>query len=553
MFNLNIKLRKKWEIITNEQSLIYFLGYLCIFILLVLRQWEIVGKPFLWAEDGNVFIYRAINNGFSSLFIPYAGYYHFLPQLLTNIFYYFCRIIDNVVLLPYMMWGSNILISSLAVGYFLSERFEWILKQRLERLFVCCIIILLNISEIQEVYGTVTNIHWWLGFYFFLISLNILYEKEMPSVRNIILLTFCGFSTLVIFPLFVIFSILLIYKIIKHCCNYKDILKYIVILIPCVIQTFSVLMSNRITTHNFIGLELLRIITLSFFNLIGKLVTPQNINFYNYRMILLGIFTIIALLYFYRKNKKFLLFSLSFSFLFFLYCALPLNNNIIILVTAFFNGNYGYGGRYWFISSIIIAFLISVALIKHIKSNNTKISTILAIVYLVMVIILRFDINLSAQYTSYYKQFASLYSNNGTHKLRIPIPPEINWHVSLPSNSYLDSLNSLDIQYNFDTITDMPGRYDWVNISGWMYDNDRKTDFKYILIENNGTYYPMIKTIRQDVADYFQLPNIFNSGFEGLIPKSIIQKGENTLNIVGIHVDKINYSHVEYTFLNTIE
>ena len=165
-------------------------------------------------------------------------------------------------------------------------------------------------------------------------------------------------------------------------------------------------------------------------------------------------------------------------------------------------------------------------------------------------IISRFDLtsylNLFGNYTVNYKQFAPLYSNTGTYKLRIPLH-EPNWEVTLPSDDYTISPNVANTEYCIDSIT-IQSNQNWVNVSGWMFDGNTQTDFKYILIEINGTYYPMIKTNGQDVAEYYQLNNIKECRFNGVIPKQTLQTGENNLVFIGVHANKIDYALIKHTF-----
>jgi hypothetical protein len=170
-------------------------------------------------------------------------------------------------------------------------------------------------------------------------------------------------------------------------------------------------------------------------------------------------------------------------------------------------------------------------------------------------IISRFDLtsylNLFGNYTVNYKQFASLYSNTGTYKLRIPLH-EPNWEVTFPSNDYTISPNVANTKYNIDSIN-MQNNSNWVNVSGWMFDGNTQTDFKYIMIEINGIYYPMIKTNGQDMAEYFQLNNIRECRFNGVIPKHTLQTGENNLSIIGVHENKVDYTLIKHMFPFTVE
>lgn len=554
---------RKFFKLTSKQATTYIAEYVIVLLILVLRQWEVVGKPFLVSEDGTIFINRAINGEFLALITSYAGYYHFIPQFLTNAFYKICEITNNVTMLPYMMWGSSVLIATSVVFYFTSERFAWVLEKRRDRLIVCCLIVLLNICEINDLHGTLTNIQWWLGFYFFLVSLSMFHERKMPPTATIILLALCGFSTMLVVPLFAMFAVLITYITIKCVLCKGDIVKFVAILIPFGVQVWSIMHNPRISQDTLLAERAIGIIP-SFFNLAGKLVAPQSMVFYGDRMILFGILLIVVLIYIFRKNKQFVIFSLLYSLAFLVFCILPLNgnqNNIVILAGNYTAVSGNVGGRYWFVSLMIMALLLSVALVNIWSSSHMKPITILVTAIIAVTIIGRFDVitylKLFGDYTVNYKQFAPLYSNTGTYCLRIPLH-EPNWHVTFPSDVYTVSPNVTNINYAIDSIdgnppSDLTVRSNWVNISGWMYDNDNQIDFEYIMIEINGTYYPMLRTNGQDVADYFQLANIVECRFSGVIPKTALRTGENTLNFVGIHANKINYAFLKYTFSCTVE
>jgi hypothetical protein len=107
-------------------------------------------------------------------------------------------------------------------------------------------------------------------------------------------------------------------------------------------------------------------------------------------------------------------------------------------------------------------------------------------------------------------------------------------------------------KYNIDSIS-IQNNSNWVNVSGWMFDGNIQTDFKYIMIEINGIYYPMIKTNGQDMAEYFQLNNIRECRFKGVIPKHTLQTGENNLSIIGVHENKVDYTLIKHMFSFTVE
>jgi hypothetical protein len=363
-----LKIKEKLQEIElkHGNSIKNIVGYFIVVFILVMRQWNIATKPYLVSEDGSIFIDRAINGRLSALITSYAGYYHFIPQFLVDTFYTFCKIINNVIFLPHMMWGSSVLIAALIVFYFTGERFSWVLEKRSDRLIVCCLIVLLSINEISDLHGTLTNIQWWLGFFFFMISLNIFHKREMPSIVTVIFLILCGFSTATIFALFMMFAVMITFKILKHKLYKSDIIKFTMILIPTVVQLWGVLHSKRVSEDILTYKKILGVVP-SFFNLLGKLVTPQSINFYQYRMIMLGIILFALLIYILREIKWFAAFSLLYSLLFLAFCILPIagnQNNISIATGNYFAVSENVGGRYWFVTLMIMQLLLSVAFVK---------------------------------------------------------------------------------------------------------------------------------------------------------------------------------------------
>jgi len=268
----------------------------------------------------------------------------------------------------------------------------------------------------------------------------------------------------------------------------------------------------------------------------------------------LGFALAALLLYILRDNKRFIIFSLLYSLAILFFCILPLNTSRIDyqMYNYISSGNYSIGGRYWFVTLLIMQLMLSVALVRIWKKGKDMFIPTFITAAIAFTIIGRLDMWREADYTVNYKQFAPLYSNTGTYRLRIPFMPGPTWAVNFPSNDYTQSPNVINTKYTIDSI-DIETDSDWVKISGWMFDSDKQTDFKYVMIEINGTYYPMIKTNGQDIADQFQLNNIRDCRFNGMIPKHYLQTGENTLNIIGVHANKTDYALIKHTFSYIVE
>lgn len=109
----------------------------------------------LWAEDGNVFINQAVEFGYESIWIPYAGYLNLYPRIFTLIAGEL-----PLELTPYVFFSAWLIAFSILV---------WIL---LDRAIVCgvgkwvtiTIILLISLQPANgEIYFSITNVQWFMG------------------------------------------------------------------------------------------------------------------------------------------------------------------------------------------------------------------------------------------------------------------------------------------------------------------------------------------------------------------------------------------------------
>ena len=61
-------------------------AYFICLITLIFRSKDRLIRAGLWAEDGTRFLSDQLHMGFSAIFEPYAGYYHFIPRFATWLF-----------------------------------------------------------------------------------------------------------------------------------------------------------------------------------------------------------------------------------------------------------------------------------------------------------------------------------------------------------------------------------------------------------------------------------------------------------------------------------
>ena len=92
---------------------------------------------YLWCEDGLALINDAIYRGPASLFDAPRGTIWFIPRLIGFISYHICRMLKDITYLPQLMSLITKVVATGGFMYFMSDRFEWIVKERAWRFIIC--------------------------------------------------------------------------------------------------------------------------------------------------------------------------------------------------------------------------------------------------------------------------------------------------------------------------------------------------------------------------------------------------------------------------------
>jgi hypothetical protein len=214
----------------------YILLIVCIFLSLIallprLEGENVLGK-FLWAEDGNIFINQVTDFGLRSLWIPYAGYLHTYPRLVTLLGSYFN--LENQV---------YILLAGWITAYCLMVAVVVIAANNLEisPIFTLIAIILISLQPNSgEVFFNITNSQWMLG-----VALSI-YLAVLPYRK----MTFGEFVILAILCLTGPFSILMtpiiLLQNLKNRKFKENFWLYAVVVICALIQVSVLICSDRV-------------------------------------------------------------------------------------------------------------------------------------------------------------------------------------------------------------------------------------------------------------------------------------------------------------------
>jgi hypothetical protein len=134
-----------------------FLLYIAIVVLIALRKPDAFLNPQPWAEDGTTFIQQALSYGILSLAIPYQGYLHLIPRIVTLVALPFG--LPNA---PFAMNLFALLLSALSVWYLCLRRFRVIVKNDLTRYMLSFLIAAI---PVHEIFMTITNVQWFLSLF----------------------------------------------------------------------------------------------------------------------------------------------------------------------------------------------------------------------------------------------------------------------------------------------------------------------------------------------------------------------------------------------------
>ena len=157
--------------------------------ILLFRRWEAVQQPFLWAEDGAVFVQQAIAPG-SDIFAEYNGQLWVIQRALVV----FADVL-GLSTLPKVLLLSSLVVTLLGLSV--------LLQSRLQSLFgglayqVLAFWLLLLLPGAWESLGTVLSLHWWLVFSAAAVLLAPGARSRTGTVLELLWLVLLGLSGLV--------------------------------------------------------------------------------------------------------------------------------------------------------------------------------------------------------------------------------------------------------------------------------------------------------------------------------------------------------------------
>ena len=418
--------------------------FICLIIFLSISI-DIIWQPFIHAEDGIIFLNDAMEKGIHSLFITYGGYFVVLSRMIAIIAICFGKIFNSFILVTSIMKWCTIIYTIICVNYINSKDFEQIIKNRILRLVVSILAMLVMANHIYMIYNA-TGIHWWGGLLAFIAGLVFLTNKT-PSYYIIPFLILAILSS----PSALLIAIPIIFYIVnkiwkeknkikeektKYLLNNKfELIKLIIIAIAGLLQVYAIIfVSKDIDTITNPDLSIAHISSVLEKAIIGTLKNiPYSLKFnLSYEWIikdnfLIGTGIIMWILLFYRAliNKQFKIVLWCFLEIFILYFMdfYKIVNYLELPGKAFYNALPAFAG-----------ILAVVKCLSDDYKRYFKFSQYSAIVGLGLVTLLFYNCTEKPdfRFCKFMYEIEDRVDFNSDTKKKIRISPGGDWHVDVP-------------------------------------------------------------------------------------------------------------------------
>jgi hypothetical protein len=411
------------------------ISYILLFVLLIARRPDMLFNPQPWAEDGTYFLHDALIFGWKSIFYPYAGYLHFIPRITTLISLYLSKSLSGgIYLVPLFMNITAIAISIYSATYICTKRFDWLLPFYL-RVLIAILVIISPAS--YEIYGTITNALWWLGFFQFLITWDMFVKKRIPhGFVLVILVLSCLSGPMGVFPALGCLYVIL-YKLLKDK-DYESIYIYdifasVIICSSSATEVYLAILLRNAQGSTEVGINCFS--RLLFGGIFARSVIPDFAGFVNTHGFLLtmGIGAIILLFLIVANinNKVKIIFPLSYLML--LIAMTLIGYPILFKSYATVPFHDITCGRYFFLPMAIIDTLLILGGYNAFASKDRKQFVIFIIILCFFSFNILHNFNLQPYINYNWDNVAQIYQENGKDAFSIPINP-IPWTIKIPTN-----------------------------------------------------------------------------------------------------------------------
>lgn len=397
--------------------------YFVLFLILILRRPDALLNPQPWAEDAVIFISGGMYYSYNSLFIPFAGYFHTIPRIVTLFALHFGP--GNA---PLIMNLSAIVLSVYCVGIIFDEKFRFLIRNDGLRFLLPIIIIAL---PIKEIYLNITHIQFFLTFYLTLWTMEKMNISEKISTFDVILPYLALLTCPMSFVLLPAFVFILFRKYRDGSIFRLDTALYSAV--PSIILTTLIVLTRTMSSHPINlppALYFIRFVSI-------KLITTLFFADTNYLLVKYGFFiayivfviVIILLISGIRKEIDGWLWLFLILYILILVAARP-------EIFPFF----AHSPIIDFPHDRFLFYPMALILILFMRNLETsKLKGLYALALIIVMVNITFHYELPAYYDFKWKSQVNNINLSGKETYYIPINPS-NWYFAVPSDKYQDPL-----------------------------------------------------------------------------------------------------------------
>ena len=494
---------------------------------------------YLWAEDGMELIEDAISGGAATLFDHPAGYWWFLPRLISLLCYRVCMLFGGISFLPVLQGFMSKIIAAGSLLYFMSDRFEWLIKSRVRRFAVCVLVVLSIPQSSFDMVPVDTSLPFVMNFTVFLIGLDaLLGPKARPvTIFETVFLSLLALSTASA-PFCAAVPVLALGRWLIFNKEKKEhvpmaVACTLIVSVCALLQTLTTLLSPREISDISIGRRL--------FVCVHDFVFFPYLESYSSAWLwIAGLAAWLAVACLAKTNWKILLYSAVFAYSFLFYCSMVGAPDVITDTMT-----TGVGARYYMMSYMIAAFLLGVHICRMSQSDKVRksVSVVLCLMIFFMAGPSYFIDIPNPSLASAYDYACGLLNTDGDEKVVIPVAPTTHFRMMIPFDIDAYEPASSEPQFVIETVGDQDPAGMVIldrdvsehSVTGWAADAEGRP-FEYVFIEwEEGQYnVPVEPLARPDVAESLQSEDDMY-GFIFDVDTGILSRGE--LRFAGISSD----------------
>ena len=433
-----------WAERNRKEKLSSAACFIMLFLLYSLRTWNDTFAPYLWAEDGSVLIQGSIFDGINSIFQPRNGTYWVIQKIIALLCYRIVLPFNQLQVLPLLQGTITKLIAVFSVFYFMSSRFEWLVKKKIQRFYICAGIILLMPMHSADVLTCDTSLPFLLNFTVFLLSLDFMFRKKaaMLSITETIFIILMALSTAAA-PFAAAAAVLAAGRWViagrqENTLTRKDLLsvgiKLIFIAAAAFMQVMCLFSGSRVNKS-------LDIINRLILNTRSFIFFPYWENFHSWTFFFLGLIIWLFLMYRSKISKCVILYCAGFSYAFLLYCSMTSP------AASFYQS---IAGRYVFLSYEISVLLLGLALCSLFAEKGAlkRLGQLILAVCLAVAAISYHVKVIGEEFIDVYRVNIGVFQEDGKNLVKIPIGPWELWLLTIPADLPDKFIEDMDIKIN---------------------------------------------------------------------------------------------------------